>query len=404
MPSHVDTAMRFPIKMWLGDIQIEQQAMEQLWNVAQLPFIYKWIAVMPDVHAGMGATIGSVIPTRGAVIPAAVGVDIGCGMQAVQTNLVAEDINKPLADIRAAIERAVPHGRTANGGKEDRGAWGNPPDRVKEIWEYSLEKEYKEIIAHHHRLRKANSINHLGTLGTGNHFIEVCLDEEDKVWLMLHSGSRGIGNSIGSYFIRLAKEECKKWFVNLPDSNLAYLPQGTELFKDYLKAVKWAQQFAFLNRHIMMERTLESLSGILEREIEAQPFIDCHHNFVQWENHYGENILVTRKGATSAKNDQLGIIPGSMGAKSFIVRGLGNPESFNSCSHGAGRMMSRTEARRRFTVEDHQAATEGIECRKDSSVLDETPASYKPIESVMAAQSDLVKPVHTLRQIICIKG
>ncbi len=249
-------------------------------------------------------------------------------------------------------------------------------------------------------------MQHLGTLGTGNHFIELCLDEDDQVWVMLHSGSRGVGNRIGSYFIELAKEDMRRWFINLPDQDLAYLPEGTEHFDDYVHAVHWAQDYARTNRELMMDAVLEALrgSGILpafEARLEA---VNCHHNYVAREHHYGENVFVTRKGAVRARRGDLGIIPGSMGARSFIVRGLGNAESFHSCSHGAGRAMSRTEARRRFSVADHAAATAGIECRKDEDVIDETPMAYKSIDAVMHAQRDLVEIVHTLRQVVCVKG
>jgi tRNA-splicing ligase RtcB len=261
-------------------------------------------------------------------------------------------------------------------------------------------------VAKHPRLDRGSHVQHLGTLGTGNHFIEVCLDEENQVWIMLHSGSRGVGNRIGSYFIELAKEDMRRWFINLPDQDLAYLPQGTEHFDDYVEAVHWAQEYARLNRDLMMAAVVAALrrSALLpafEAQLEA---VNCHHNYVAWESHFGENVLVTRKGAVRARRGDLGIIPGSMGARSYIVRGLGNEQSFSSCSHGAGRAMSRAEARRRFSVEDHAAATSGIECRKDEDVIDETPMAYKAIDAVMAAQRDLVEVAHTLRQVVCVKG
>lgn len=374
-------------------------------NVARLPFIYKWVAAMPDVHAGIGATVGSVSPTSGAIIPAAVGVDIGCGMMAVQTTLQASDLPENLHGVRSAIEQVVPHGRTDDGRKNDRGAWGELPANVASVWT-EVEKGYQAITAKHPKARGANTGNHLGTLGTGNHFIEVCLDEQDRVWFMLHSGSRGVGNRIGSYFIELAKEDMRKWFINLPDADLSYFPEGTEHFRDYVEAVKWAQNFARCNRELMMENICQAVKtekGIPPFETGAEA-VNCHHNYVAWENHYGKNVLVTRKGAVRARSGDLGIIPGSMGARSYIVRGLGNPESFESCSHGAGRTMSRTEAKKKFTVQDHIAATEGIECRKDEGVIDETPAAYKPIDAVMEAQKDLVEIVHTLRQVVCVKG
>jgi tRNA-splicing ligase RtcB len=264
------------------------------------------------------------------------------------------------------------------------------------------------IVEKHEKLRRASNRapNHLGTLGTGNHFIEICLDEADNVWVMLHSGSRGIGNAIGSYFIERAKEHMRRWFINLPDADLAYLPEGTNDFDDYVEAVGWAQDFAMANRQIMLRATIQAVYRALGREA-AEPEIEavnCHHNYVTRENHFGHNVLVTRKGAVRAREGDLGVIPGSMGARSFIVRGKGNPESFHSCSHGAGRKMSRAAAKKTFTLADHETATAGVECRKDEGVIDETPGAYKDIDAVMAAQSDLVDVVHTLRQVVCVKG
>jgi len=394
-----------PIKAWTKGVQVEEAARQQLLNVAQLPFIHRWIAAMPDVHWGMGATVGSVIPTKKAIIPAAVGVDIGCGMMALRTTLEASHLPDDLKAIRSAIERAVPHGRTDNGGRNDRGAWKDAPSRQLEVWT-DLKPRYDAIVEKHSKLGQGNDLNHLGTLGTGNHFIEVCLDEDAHVWFLLHSGSRGVGNRIGTYFIELAKKDMARYHIDLPDKNLAYLPHGTKHFDDYVEAVHWAQDFAMANRRLMMESVVAAVreSGVLPPFSATEDVVNCHHNYVAIEHHYGENVFVTRKGAVRAKEGDLGIIPGSMGAKSFIVRGKGNPESFHSCSHGAGRSMSRTEAKRRFTVEDHVKATEGVECRKDYDVIDETPAAYKPIEAVMAAQSDLVDIVHTLRQVVCVKG
>jgi tRNA-splicing ligase RtcB (3'-phosphate/5'-hydroxy nucleic acid ligase) len=394
-----------PIKAWIKGVPLEDEAKKQLLNVATLPFIYKWIAAMPDVHWGMGATVGSVIPTKKAIIPAAVGVDIGCGMMAAKTSLTASDLPDSLKKLRSVIESAVPHGRTDNGGKNDRGAWQNAPDPALAAWS-RLEPRYRAIVDKHPKLGKGNDLRHLGTLGTGNHFIEINLDEDDNVWIMLHSGSRGVGNRIGSYFIELAKEDAKRWHVNLPDKDLAYFPEGAEHFDDYVEAVHWAQEFAMNNRQVMMQSIVRALQG----SGELPPFtitdevVNCHHNYVAIENHYGENVFVTRKGAVRAREGDLGIIPGSMGARSFIVRGKGNPESFHSCSHGAGRAMSRGEAKRRFSLEDHAKATEGIECRKDREVIDETPMAYKSIDAVMNAQSDLVDVVHTLRQVVVVKG
>lgn len=394
-----------PIKAWTKGVPVEDAARNQLLNAARLPFIHQWIAAMPDVHYGIGATVGSVIPTRGAIIPAAVGVDIGCGMMAVQTSLHANDLPESLKDIRSAVEQAVPHGRTNHGGPGDRGAWHDLPERNVDVWG-ELKPGYDAILAKHPKLDRGAQANHLGTLGTGNHFIEVCLDEAGRVWFMLHSGSRGVGNRIGTYFIELARQDMRRFFINLPDVDLAYFPEHTAHFDDYVEAVHWAQEYARWNRHLMMEQVVRAVrhSGVVPAFSAEVQAINCHHNYVAREKHYGANVLVTRKGAVRAREGDLGIIPGSMGARSYIVRGKGNAESFHSCSHGAGRAMSRNEARRRFTVADHERMTAGVECRKDAEVIDETPAAYKSIDAVMAAQADLVEIVHTLRQVVCVKG
>ena len=394
-----------PIKAWTVGVPFEAEAEAQLRRVAVLPFIHKWVAVMPDVHSGIGATVGSVIATKGAIIPAAVGVDIGCGMIAARTTLRANDLPDNLRALRTAIEAAVPHGRTANGGPGDRGAWGDLPTDVSETWA-PLDPDYQALVEKFPKLARGASANHLGTLGTGNHFIEVCLDESDRVWFMLHSGSRGVGNRIGSFFIELAKKDMRTWLVNLPDENLAYLPEGTEHFWDYWRAVSWAQKFAAKNRELMMRHVVRAAqtSATLPPFELTDTAVNCHHNYVAREHHYGADVLVTRKGAVRAAEGDLGIIPGSMGAKSFIVRGKGNAESFCSCSHGAGRKMSRTAAKKAFTLADHELATQGIECRKDAEVIDETPAAYKSIDDVMHAQRELVDIVHTLRQVVCVKG
>ncbi len=402
----IDSGQGVPIKAWTKGVPVEDQARQQLINAAQLPFIFKWIAAMPDVHWGVGATVGSVIPTKGAIIPAAVGVDIGCGMMAVRTDLNARDLPDNLKGLRAAIEAAVPHGRTNHGGAGDRGAWHDIPLRNQDVWGAELKPRYDAIMAKHPKLDRGNHANHLGTLGTGNHFIELCLDESEMVWFMLHSGSRGAGNRMGSYFIDLARQDMRRFFINLPDVDLAYFPEHTDHFNDYVEAVEWAQDYARRNRDLMMERVVGEVraSGRLRPFSAELKAIDCHHNYVARESHFGENVLITRKGAVRAREGDMGIIPGSMGARSYIVRGRGNRESFCSCSHGAGRAMSRNEAKRRFTVEDHIRMTEGVECRKDSEVIDETPAAYKSIDAVMAAQTDLVEIVHTLRQVVCVKG
>jgi len=393
-----------PIKMWTRGVPVEEGAKQQLTKTAQLPFIYKWLAVMPDVHVGIGSTVGSVIPTKNAIIPAAVGVDIGCGMMASRTTLTASDLPDSLSELRTAIEAAVPHGRSSGRGKRDKGAWGDPGDKVTTAWA-TLESGFRQITEKMPRLKNTNNLSHLGTLGTGNHFIEVCLDQDDRVWFMLHSGSRGVGNAIGRTFIELAKEDMRKWFINLPDQDLSYFPEGTDHFNDYVFAVEWAQSFAMTNRQVMMENVMAAARDVLPKPFEAHvEAVNCHHNYVTRENHFGENVFVTRKGAVRARAGDMGIIPGSMGARSYIVRGLGNEESFNSCSHGAGRVMSRTEAKKRVSLEEHIEATEGVECRKDEGVIDETPAAYKPIDDVMEAQKDLVEIVHTLRQVVCVKG
>ena len=393
-----------PIKMWTRGVPVDEGAKEQLRKTAQMPFIHKWLAVMPDVHKGIGSTVGSVIPTKGAIIPAAVGVDIGCGMMAARTSMTASDLPDSLHDLRLAIEQAVPHGRSVGRSKRDKGAWGEVPDATARAWK-GLESDFAKLTDRYPKLEQSNHVVHLGTLGTGNHFIEVCLDQEDRVWFMLHSGSRGVGNAIGRTFIELAKDDMRRWYVNLPDQDLAYFPEGTEHFDDYVFAVEWAQDFALVNRQVMMANIVAAARSALARPFNAEvEAVNCHHNYVTRENHFGENVLVTRKGAVRARKGDMGIIPGSMGARSYIVRGLGNAESFHSCSHGAGRVMSRTEAKKRVSLEEHIAATKDVECRKDEGVIDETPAAYKPIDAVMEAQKDLVEIVHTLRQVVCVKG
>ena len=392
-----------PIKAWVKGVQLEDAARQQLVNVATLPFIHKHVAAMPDVHWGMGATIGSVIPTKGAIIPAAVGVDIGCGMMAVQTGLTADQLPDNLSAVRSDIEEAVPHGRTDNGGKNDRGAWGDLPESASNRWG-GLAEHYARIIEKHPKARAFNSYRHMGTLGTGNHFIEVCLDESNQVWVMLHSGSRGCGNRIGTYFIQAAKKEMERWFINLPDKDLAYLVEGSALFGDYVEAVQWAQGYALENRKEMMAAVLSALRQTLPEFAVTDMAVNCHHNYVTKENHFGANVWLTRKGAVRAREGDLGIIPGSMGARSYIVRGKGNPVSFHSCSHGAGRAMSRGQAKKQFSLADHAKATEGVECRKDEGMIDETPGAYKNIDAVMAAQADLVEVIHTLKQVVCVKG
>ena len=402
-----------PLKCWTQGVPFEDKAREQLERVARMPFIAASIAVMPDVHAGKGSTVGSVIATSGAIMPATVGVDIGCGMLAQRIRIDPSRLASDKETIRTAIEAAVPHGRSDDGGSDDCGAWRDPPGLVRACWD-QLKGKYEDFLARKYpRLDRGASIAQLGTLGTGNHFIEICLDEEDMGWIVIHSGSRGPGNRIGTDFTRLAREQARRWFIELSDPDLAYFPEGTELFDDYLEAVRWAQKFALLNREIMVSRVLGELisTGLSPGlPVDYDPMsseslnVDCRHNYVEMENHHGRNMLVTRKGAVRARKGDWGIIPGSMGARSFIVKGLGSPDSLQSCSHGAGRAMSRTEARKRFTVADHVEATQGIACAKDDSVLDETPGSYKDIDAVMHAQRDLVEIVHTLHQVVCVKG
>lgn len=391
-----------PVKMWTQGVPVEPEAQRQLANAARLPIVFRHIAAMPDVHLGIGATVGSVIPTHKAIIPAAVGVDIGCGMIACKTTLRAEDLPDSLGPLRAAIERAVPHGRTPKG--RDVGAWHDVPPEVDVAWS-QLASDFDALCEDHPRLRNTNNRKHLGTLGTGNHFIEVCLDEQGAVWFMLHSGSRGVGNAIGTMFIELAKKDAMRQQANLPDEDLAYFEEGAQYFGDYVRAVGWAQKYATLNREVMMQRVIGAVRSVIAKPFDSHvEAVNCHHNYVQKETHFGHDVYVTRKGAVSAKKGQMGIIPGSMGARSYIVRGKGNPESFESCSHGAGRTMSRNAAKRRFTLEDQRAATEGVECRKDADVIDEIPMAYKDIDAVMAAQKDLVEVVHTLKQVVCVKG
>ncbi len=407
-----------PIKCWTRGVELEEGAKQQLLNVASLPFIYKHVAVMPDCHQGIGATVGSVIATRGAIVPAAVGVDLSCGMIAQRLDLTAADLPDTLEAVRAAIEIAIPHGRTDNGGRNDQGAWRDdsrllsttshrlPLEQRTHL--ISLGEELRGILDRHPKMapRDASAwTRQCGTLGTGNHFVEICLDEEQRVWIMLHSGSRGIGNAIGRYFIERAKETMRAHFIPLADPDLAYLPEGSPLFEDYWHALMWAQAYAATSRLHMMEAALAALRASLDRPmVVTDQAVHCNHNYVAREHHFSEDVLITRKGAVRARLGDLGIIPGSMGAKSYIVRGKGNPDSFMSCSHGAGRRMSRGEARRTITLADHIKATEGVECRKDEGVLDESPAAYKDLDAVMAAQTDLVDIVHTLKAVLCIKG
>lgn len=385
-----------PVKIWTRDIDLK--SIDQLKNVARLPFVFHHVAAMPDVHAGMGATIGSVIATKEAVIPAAVGVDIGCGMLAARTNLTKHTFNeRKLQRLMQEILFRVPVGFAQRSKENTRWKSCEP-----------FEEPLKEILSHEPTMLdpmvKSEWHAQLGTLGGGNHFIELTADEEERLWIMLHSGSRGIGNIMASFFIARAKTLAKENGEELPDIYLASLKEGTEDFDWYMKAAHWAQDYAMANRQIILEDVLEALRVLKpSTELEGE-IVNCHHNYVAQEEHFGETIWVTRKGAIRAGLGERGIIPGSMGACSYIVEGLGNEESFCSSSHGAGRKMSRTEAKKRFSVNDLKAQTKGVVCRKDAGVLDEIPKAYKSIEAVMAQQSDLTKTIHELKQILCIKG
>jgi len=376
-----------PIKAWVNGVPFTTKARLQLERVSRLSIAHKWVAALPDVHPGMAATIGSVIITKDAVIPAAVGVDIGCGMRGVLTTLNRDDLVN-LAKIRACIESLIPTGFNSH---------NRLSKETKLLWE-ELDDGHFKVVENMPSVTNDNVRLQLGTLGGGNHFIELCLDEEGRVWIVIHSGSRGIGNRIGQGYTKLARKLCAQWHIKLEDRDLAYLPRGEKAFSDYMQAATWAQRYAYKNRERMMQIVLEALGAT------ATESFDCHHNYITWENHYGDNVLVTRKGAVSAKEGQVGIIPGSMGARSYIVKGLGNPQSFNSCAHGAGRAMSRSGAKKVLSVEEHVAATEGVECRKDKGMLDESPGAYKDIDAVMEAQKDLCEPVHTLKQFLCVKG
>ncbi len=381
---------RVPVKIWT-DV-VEAAAEQQLLNIAGLPFVFKHVAAMPDVHVGKGATVGSVIATKGAIIPAAVGVDIGCGMMAVKIPLKIDQVMDKLTTIRHSIERAIPVGRDGN---------TIITNSVNDWFASSGILPNIPSMANEQRV-----ISQMGTLGGGNHFIEICYDQNNDVWIMLHSGSRNVGKTAAEHHITNAQSIMSRYFIDLKDRDLAYFAQGTPDFNAYMRDLSWCQSYALQNRVEMMNRTLREIAYYFN---DNQPFerlveVNCHHNYTSLENHYGENVIVTRKGAVRARANDLGIIPGSMGTGSFIVRGRGNPESFDSCSHGAGRAMSRTQARRQFTVEDLVLQTAGVECRKDDAVLDEIPSSYKDIKTVMENQSDLVEILYSLKQVLCIKG
>lgn len=391
------------IKSWTLGVPFESQARDQLKNIASLPFIHQWVAAMPDVHLGIGATVGSVIATKGAVIPAAVGVDIGCGMCAFRLSLKADQLPDSLTGVFNRLEQTIPVGQSEHGGVNHTRLFRNVSETVNGL---------TTIVRKHPGITRNNSesstfvrmAKQMGTLGGGNHFVELCTDENDDVWVMLHSGSRGIGNLIGRYFIEQAKELMETMMIELPDNDLAYLPEKHPLYRDYIEGVTWAQQYAKDNREAMTVLAIEALRKELPEFTITQEAINCHHNYVEMENHYGANVLITRKGAVRARTSDLGIIPGSMGTRSYIVRGKGNRESFCSCSHGAGRVLSRGKAKELISTEQHERDTAGVVCRKDAGVLDESPKAYKDIDAVMAAQDDLVEIVHTLKQVVCLKG
>lgn len=377
-----------PIKMWTPVHEVEEQALRQLKNIAALPWVFKHVAVMPDVHFGKGATVGSVIAMKDAVSPAAVGVDIGCGMAAMKTNLTASDLPESLKALRHSIERSIPVG------------FNQHRDPLSFTLESSLWKEFEDLDSHVQNLQD-KAQRQIGTLGGGNHFIEVCLDQADGVWLMLHSGSRNIGNELARIHIGIARKLIHN--EGMPDLDLAVFLKGTKEMTAYRRDLFWAQRYAFLNREAMLHQMKAVMLDHFPDVTFESPIL-CHHNYVSEEVHFGEEVLVTRKGAIRAGRGEWGIIPGSMGARSFIVQGKGNPESFESASHGAGRKMSRTAAKRHFSVQDLEAQTQGVECRKDPGVLDEIPGCYKDIEQVMRNQADLVDIRFELKQVLCVKG
>jgi len=381
-----------PVLSWANhDLGSNEIKMAQ--NVASLPFVFKHVALMPDVHLGKGALVGSVVATKDAIIPAAVGVDIGCGMCAVQTPFTAAQLEGKLKPIRQDIEAAIPTGFNENKNVD------------KSMTNWQGWRQFKDLHKGVQDLEN-KALRQMGSLGGGNHFIEVCLDTEDQVWLMLHSGSRNIGNKLAQCHINTAKTLAKLADGSLPDPDLAYFVKGTPEFAAYWRDLQWAQHYARYNRDVMMERFRRIVEKHLAGGKPTKPLlqVNCHHNYAEQEVHFGEEVYVTRKGAVRARQEDYGIIPGSMGAKSFIVKGKGVAESYCSCSHGAGRLMSRTKAKKAFTLDDLVQQTAGVECRKDPGVLDEIPGAYKPIDEVMANQSDLVEVVATLKQVVCVKG
>lgn len=392
-------SQKVPVKIWNDHVPMESAVYDQATRLASMPFMFKHVALMPDAHVGKGSTVGSVIATRKALIPATVGVDIGCGMMAVRTSLKAHQLDDNLKDLFNQINRDVPVGQSQH---NDISKYAMP--RLK-----AMEKEFSAILDRTPAIEKHLSRNMLwsrqmGTLGGGNHFIEICLDENQDVWVMLHSGSRNVGNAIGKHFIETAQREMERHFIHLPDRDLAYLSEGNESFDAYVQAVAWAQAYAAENRNTMLDIVINAMRVRLPEFTLTREAINCHHNYISLENHFGQNVYITRKGAIRVREEDYGIIPGSMGARSFIVKGCGNPDSFCSCSHGAGRVMSRSKAKELVSLADHIEDTKGVICRKDEGVIDETPRAYKNIDDVMRSQTDLVTIEHTLKQVLCVKG
>jgi tRNA-splicing ligase RtcB len=415
----------YSIPAWIDDpetgrkVAVDENALEQLRNVARLPFVVG-IAVMPDVHAGKGSTIGTVFAVRDAIVPAAVGVDIGCGVLAAKTTLTRPvlesnlaSVGQDLAWLRKDIERRVPHGRTNNGGAGDRGAWHSVPEHVRDIW-FDTDKSWGDlggrslaaardrVVGDAPRVASANAISHLGTLGTGNHFVELDVDRDDNVWILVHSGSRGIGAAIGQHYAKMALEGCRAWHVDLPDPALAFIPRFDRLFENYFYALHFAMHFARINRQLIAKETVAALDSVVETAVVDK--VEAPHNYVNTETFGNIACHVIRKGAIHVPAGTRGVVPGSMGTRSYIVVGKGCPRAMDSCSHGAGRAMSRTAAKATFNVADHAAATVGVECRKDVDVLDETPGAYKDIDLVMACQRELVEIENVLTPFLCVKG
>lgn len=405
---YLEEGMRVPLHVFDGGqrVEMDANAIEQGKRLCTLPFVRR-AALMPDAHLGKGGAVGTVLVTDKVIIPATVGVDLGCGMCAFSTSLNADDLPDNLGALRSELEAAIPHGRTRRGGFGDTGTWRKRwPREVAAAWDGELHDDYEKLCETTPALKHAQTVNHLGTLGTGNHFVELCLDEHNNVWGMLHSGSRGIGNRIGTHFIRQAQKEMERWHIQLPDADLAYLPAGSEHYQSYIRAVGWAQRFARANRDLMVQafkRVLREHFPQCNVQYEKLA-VNCHHNYIERNADDSPQGWITRKGAIRAAEGVYGVLPSAMGQTSYIVRGKGSAATINSCSHGAGRRFSRREAKRRFNLEDLAQQTEGVECKKDSSVLDEIPGAYKNMDAVMEAQSDVVEVVARLKAVLCVKG